>query len=89
VITVLLIQLNLGDKFVIKIKIVPTARKPKIRESEIPRFRVFAGSLTLRVGSCAQAARWFKSHFIPYSYMAILEIISEIPRFLFIWDLGV
>ncbi len=71
------------DKIVIRLDsepLVPDSQKPqnpRIRDSEIPRFRGFAGSLTLREGACAQAACWFESHPILYSsYMAILEVIS-------------
>jgi hypothetical protein len=45
-------------------------------ESEIPRFRVSAGSLTLWEGISASAASWFKLLPILYSYVAILEVIS-------------
>ncbi len=80
------------DKIVIRLDsdpLAPTARKPRIRESEIPRFRVSAGSLTLWEGISARAASWFELLPILYSYMAILEVISKIPRFLPIWDLGI
>jgi hypothetical protein len=52
----------------------PKTQNPRIRDSEIPVF--FAGSLTLREGACARAACWFEFLPIPYSYMAILEVIS-------------
>jgi hypothetical protein len=55
--------------------LVPTARKPRIRESEIPRFRVSTGSLTLWEGISARAARWFKLLLILYFNMAILEVL--------------
>ncbi len=69
---------NLGDKIVLKLDSRATrsnSPKPRIRESEIPRFRVFAGSLALKAGACARAACWFETHFILYSYMAILEVL--------------
>jgi hypothetical protein len=47
------------DKIVIRLDsdpLVPTARKSIIRESENPRFRIFAGSLTQRDGACVLQA---------------------------------
>ncbi len=67
------------DKIVIRLDsdtLVPTTRKPKPLESQIPKFRIFSGSLTQRDGACARDGRWFESLPILYSYMAILEVIS-------------
>jgi hypothetical protein len=85
VISVLKARQNLGDKIVLKLDLRATrsnSLKPRIQEPEIPRFRVLAGSLALKAGACPRAACWFESHFILYSYMAILEIKQKIPRFL-------
>jgi hypothetical protein len=70
---------NLGDKIVLKLESRatrsngPKTQNPRIRDSEIPGF---ACSLALKAGACARAACWFETHFILYSYMAILEVIS-------------
>jgi hypothetical protein len=69
--------LNLSyDKIVLRLDsdpLVPTARNPRIRDSEIPGL---AGSLTQRDGACARDGCWIESLPILYSYMAILEVIS-------------
>jgi hypothetical protein len=67
------------DKIVLRLDsdpLVPIARKPRIRDSDIPRFQVFAGGLTLRDGACARYGRCIEPLSILYSYMAILDVIS-------------
>jgi hypothetical protein len=69
---------NLGDKIVLKLDSrttrsnSPKTQNPRFPNSEIP---VFAGSIALKAGASARAACWFESHFILYSYMAVLEVI--------------
>ncbi len=72
-------RLNLGDEIVLGLDSgatrsnSPKTQTPRFRNFEIPGF---AGSLALKAGACTRAACWFESHFILYSYMAILEVIS-------------